>query len=190
MQSQDFVNVFHYLVGNNDDANNTLQQIVTGWATQFDTAIVSKLATAMAFQTVKIENLTDGLDIYEGSFTATGDVAGETLPTHDSMSVKLTRQTRLTRNGRKSFGGLAEASVSYGTLTYDQTALDDIEDFLSQPIEVDVDGDQTNYVILNPVIIGRTKNIDGVYELDLNKINNIIGAVVNPVVSTQNSRKR
>jgi len=189
-QQDDVLNVFHYQYNFDGPQNPSLADVATAWGTAFDTAINPALSAALVYDRVKIDNLTDGVEFTEGSFDTSGDLAGETLPAHDTISFKLVRQNKLTRNGRKSFSGIIESFQTNGILSVPQVNIDDMETFLGQPLELNIASVAPEPVFLNPVIVGRTKDVNGVYQLDLGKINFVQDAIMNPNVRTQRSRQR
>lgn len=136
---------------------------------------------------IVIKNLTNGLDISENINSATGDIAGESLPAFNAWGFKLVRTTALTRHGSKRFVGVAETSIAGETPSAALLLLADaVEADLSQVIVVDgVSGD----VSLRPMIIGRVLNTTtGQYELDITK-QNIISAAQFTGITSQTSRK-
>ena len=189
LQGQDILNVFHYQVGTVDSQNSNLEQLTITWFPNFDTQILAELSEVLLITSVLTENLTDGVSIFEASVNANGDIQGECLPAHDTYSFKLTRQTKVTRNGRKSFSGIPEGNQNNGDVVLSAANITQMENFLSQPVELDVNNDPLDLLILNPVIVGRTLDVNGVYQLDLSKINNVVGAVLSPRIRTQNTRK-
>lgn len=190
LQDQEILNVFTYQVNNIDAVNNNLEAITQKWFIEFDTNILSNFSVNMVYNAVRTLNLTDQIDFYEGSVNASGDQPGTPLPVHDTCSIKLIRQTRLTRNGRKSFSGLTEENTANGNILFGQATVDMMELWLGQPVALDLDDDGQFNFIMTPVIVGRTLDGNGVYQLDLAKINNVIGANMNTRVRTQNTRKR
>lgn len=190
LQGQQVLNVFHYLYFSESASNPALVDIGTAWGVEFDTNVVLYFSEQLQYTRLLIENLTDGLEFSDASYDATGDQVGDTLPVHDTMSVKLLRSNKLTRNGRKSFSGLVEPSTSAGNILFDAATLGDIEDFCGNPLSLAVTATAPDPVILTPVIVGRSLNAEGKYELDLTKINPIVDAIADTVIATQNTRKR
>lgn len=188
-QGQDVLNVFHYLYFTESVNNPSLEDIATAWGIEFDTKVLVALSTKLSYQRVLLENLTDGLEFSDGTYIASGDVTGEALPSHDTYSVKLIRSTKLTRNGRKSFAGVAENLQADGAVLLSAPQIQDIEDFCGLPLSLPVASISPDPVILSPVIIGRTLDVNGVYQLDLTKINPVTGAQLKLGVRTQNTRK-
>jgi hypothetical protein len=189
LQGQEVLNVFFYNINIDDTGGVDLAELGVQWGVDFDTEVVSALSTQLQYQNIILENLTDGFEFFEGTYNATGDATGQSLPVHDSLSVKLLRSSKLTRNGRKSFAGLTEDQQSSGNVALSALVISDIETFLGQPFTYVDPVDNSLQAILQPVIVGRTLDANGVYQLDLSRLNPITGATVNPRVRTQNTRK-
>lgn len=190
LQGQQVLNVFHYLYFSESAINPSLADVATAWGIEFDTRVVRFFASSLVYSRVIVDNLTDGLEFSDGSFVASGDETGETLPVNVTLSVKLIRQNKLTRNGRKSFSGLTEAMNLNGSYVEPAGAIGSIESFCGDILSLNVASISPDPVILSPVIVGRTKDVNGVYQLDLTKINPIVDAIVDPILATQNTRKR
>lgn len=189
LQGQEVLNVFFYNINIDDTPGVNLSELGVQWGVGFDTSIVTALSSQLTYQNIILENLTDGFEFSEGTYTATGDADGQPLPVHDTVSVKLLRSSKLTRNGRKSFSGLTENQNDNGNLGMSALQISEIESFLGQPFTYLDPNDNSLTAILQPVIVGRTLDVNGVYQLDLNRLNPITGATVNPRIRTQNTRK-
>jgi len=138
-------------------------------------------------QLYRLENLTQGFDFAELALTANGTVTGDPEPSFVSYAVKLVRGSGITRNGSKRVGGLAEGTVTGNTLTFTSGERTALAELYTQPLEEAGSGDP----LAVPVIVGRTlvpASSPPRYELDLAKINPIIGAIIT-VPTTQNTRK-
>lgn len=187
---QDIANVFHYRVESIDagSADDTL--FLQEWLALFVAQFSLLLVTDYSFVGASLDNLTDGISFADVGTSATGTLVGDPMPSSVCYAFKLSRSTKITRNGSKRFAGVSENNVSGNVHTFTGVVKDDLEAFLGSALVVDANPDGTvNDVVLSPIIIGRTLNADGVYELDLSKINLVNGAVMNPLVTTQNSRK-
>lgn len=189
LQGQEVLNVFHYQLFLDANPSVALSDVAVSWGVFFDQFVMSLLSTTFTTSRVVIDNLSAPLEFYEGTFVATGDATGDCMPAHDTFSVKLIRQSKLTRNGRKSFSGVSENTANNGVITLPAQTVTELENFCGQPLEFlnPENGDAPYF--LNPVIIGRTLNAQGIYELDLNRVNLVVGAQLNPRVRTQNTRK-
>lgn len=127
-------------------------------------------------------NLTNELDIASITVSDAGAIGGEAMPPFVAINFRLTRETRLTRNGSKRFGGMAEAFVNYNTWA---TGYDAAVAAVGVALEsnLDVEG-ESSITRLKPVIVGR--NPDG--SLNLSAVNNIIEGIATKITS-QVSRK-
>lgn len=189
LQTQQVVNVFHFRIFTTSGGLFDVTQAVQDWIVDFDASVLSLLSAGLVYDEVKAINLSNPIQILEIGISALGGKAGETLPIHDTVSVKLLRTTGITRNGRKAYSGIVEADNANGGLLYTPAEVTQLEDFHSTPF-VWTDPDNPSFELtLTPVIVGRTLNAQNVYELDLSKINVIRGAVIAPRVRTQNTRK-
>lgn len=189
MQSSDVRNVFMFEILHGGGGAIDIDDTLVAWFTTFDNEILSQLSSTLSITDLKAKNLTNPLAIFEGSVAADGDQAGEALPVHDTLSFKLLRSSGITRNGRKSYSGLVETLVENGDITLSPAALANMELWHHQDQVFPTLDDPPIDVTYRPVIVGRTLNGSGVYELDLAKINTINGAKANTRVRTQNTRK-
>lgn len=189
LQGQDVRNVFHYRMENVSGGAINIAPMIPLWFINFDNLVLAKLSEDLVISNIIGKNLSNPIQIYEASVTANGDKLQESLPVHDTVSVKLLRTSGITRNGRKAFSGLVETDTADGNVTLSGSEISDIEGFCS---------DTENYanpeapeitVDFRPVIVGRTLDVNEIYQLDLSKINPIAGAQVNMRVGTQNTRK-
>jgi len=182
-------NVFHYEVIHEGGGAVDISDVITAWFVDFDTNVLPPLSEKLTYNTVIGKNLTNPIQIYEAGVTANGDLAGDILPAHDCLSVKLVRTTGITRNGRKAYSGVAEAIVTDGVHSISPAQVTALEEFhyLDKPFVTL--GDPAINVTFRPIIVGRTETAPGIYTLDLAKINTIKGAQLRPIVKTQNTRK-
>lgn len=155
----------------------------------YETSVMTELAQDMVFNSLELLNLSDGLEFADIPSGQAGVKIGSPLPAFNAMTIKLNRSTRLTRNGSKRIAGLLESNTENGVIIMTSAERQNIADFWSEQKNYsDYDG-LGNDVFLAPRIVGRTKNIDGNYELDLSKVNGITGNSVSLNVSSQVSRK-
>lgn len=186
---QDVINVFFFRVLRGDQLFVVADDAILQFVQAFDTNILPNYSAGLVYNEVKAVNLSNPIQIFETNVAAVGGKAGETLPVHDTVSVKLTRSTGITRNGRKAFSAIPEAQQANGDLDmsfYPQAAYDAV--LASPTVYVDA-ADPLNNMDLIPVIVGRTPNASGVSEIDLSRVNVIQSTVINPKVRTQNTRK-
>lgn len=178
-------NVFHYRVASRDEGITYAD--VANHFEDWWTSKVAPIQSANAqLDLVEITNLTNGLDIHQSTFTTNGLLSGDDLPSFCSWGFRLIRTTRLTRHGSKRFVGVIEAqTVGNEPIS---TFLDELSTTaVGLKTGILVSG-TTIDITLTPVIIGRTKNVSGVYELDTTKVNLVADAEFT-ALTTQNSRK-
>lgn len=187
--TQQVVNVYFFLIDSITAPDVSLFDVLDDFVTDFDDSVMGTLSSELTYSSVIVDNLTDGVSFDEYSFSIAGVQPGEPLASFYALGVKLSRSTKATRNGAKRYAGLPENLVDGNQHSVAAGDITDIQSFLGTPrTYADYDGAGST-IVLRPVIVGRTLNVDGVYELDLSKINQISGAIVNPNVTTQNSRK-
>lgn len=186
---QEIVNVFFYGLDAGAPHAIDLGLVGNDWMADFESRVLGDLSDEVSYTQLVMNNLTDGLEFAVWAETITGGQDVVPLPSFCALGVTLLRSNRITRNGGKRFPGLGEAQVDENAINPATINFTDIENFCGQPlVYADYNGDGDT-VILRPIIVGRSLNIEGKYELDLNKINPIDGAQVRPNVSTQNTRK-
>jgi len=133
---------------------------------------------------LRLDNLTDGVSFGEYDPALSGSLIGDTAPSFNAFNFVLRRETALTRNGSKRMGGLAENSMTGNDVNISAARIADLETAMSDNLyNATPPGDP----IAEPVIVGRTL-VGTVYELDLTKLNNIVGATLT-ALSTQRTRK-
>lgn len=186
---QEVVNVFFYGLDAGAPHFIDLGLVGNDWMADFASRVLGDLSDELSYNTLTMTNLTDGLEFAVWSETITGGQDVVPLPSFCALGVTLFRTNRITRNGGKRFAGLGEAQVTDNAILPATINFTDIENFCGQPlVYADYNG-EADTVILRPIIVGRSLNIEGKYQLDLNRINPIDGAQVRPNVSTQNTRK-
>lgn len=118
---QSCLNVFHYRVTSITGLDDTAySQMWTWFLGSIGLAMRNIQSSVIAFESVEIRNLSNGVDFYEQPFTATGNVAATeatTLPSAVSIGFKLVRESLVTRNGYKRFAGVPEAWVTGNNYT-------------------------------------------------------------------------
>lgn len=182
-------NVFFYEVAVGSTGGLAIGGFVDEWETDFQTRVADYLNPLYTADNVLVENLTDGLQFENVSVDIEGGLAGTAMPSFVSMSVRQNRSSKLTRNGYKRYAGLSEETVTVNSVGFSQGVRDIIAAFHSGFLQyLDYDGNGNDYILEN-VIVGRTKNAQGVYEVDLNRVNPVFTALVQDLVTTQNTRK-
>jgi hypothetical protein len=145
-------------------------------------------STAKAYRTV-FNNLSKPMEYGEFIGDDFGTQSGQAAPSFEAVSVKQQVPTRLTRAGYKRIPFVSDSLSNGNALTLNTTTKTALETFFGSPTEFEttVDGEIGN-MTLQPLVIGRTKNAEGVYELDLDKIQEVSSAAVQSIVSHQVSR--
>jgi len=186
---QQVVNVFFYMVSSGSNGFLSPIDFVPDWAAEFELKVVAGLSDKLIYDRVVFDNLTNGLDFADTPINVSGSIALAHMPSSVAIPVTLKRSSKVTRNGSKRYAGVLEDKTDGNVLSLDGQHKSDIESFHGDTVVLlDYDG-QGNQLNLQNVVIGRTKDVNGVYQLDLSKINPIYEAQVGANVSTQNSRK-
>lgn len=180
---QAICNVFYYLVATwtgNADLGNVLDEFLA--------TVVGPVKTMqtpdLSYRNLRADNITNDLDFAELDGNWTGTYASsETQAPFIACGFRLSRTTKLTRPGAKRISGIAEEICNDGVVDPEAALFDDVKDALMATLPINSPGAGDG--VLAPVIVGR--NIDGSY--DLSRLNPITGAVVQPNVTSQNSRK-
>ena len=178
-------NVFHYRVASRDEGI-TYADVANHFEDWWGNHPATIMSANAVLDLVEITNLTNGLDIYQQSFSTAGLLGGADMPTFTAWGFRLIRTTRLTRHGSKRFVGVIEET------TLGNSPAASIEDELSAvavglEAGIMVSGTTTD-ITLTPIIIGRTLNEENQYVLDTTKVNLVSGAEFTRI-TTQNSRK-
>lgn len=186
---ENMFNVFFYEVFAGSNGLLVLGAIADEWAAEWKLNIAAALSVEVELVEVKIENMTNGVDFIEFPTSQNGNIAGECSPSFVAYGVQQKRSTKVTRNGSKRFSGVPESQHTDNEVTLGQNEVDKVTAFCSTILTLtDYDG-QGNDCNLDNVIVGRTKNAQGVYELDLSKINRVSSASMNTLITSQTSRK-
>lgn len=183
---QTCLNVFHYRVASRD-AGVVYQDVQDAFNEWWGVSVVPITSANAILTRQTILNLTNGLDIHEDVVSTPGGLSGDDLPSFNAWGFQLVRTTRLTRHGSKRFVGVLEAQ----TVGNEPAAglVDELNTCAAKLKEGIVRSGTAADMTLTPIIIGRTKNLAGVYELDLAKVNLVADAVFTRITS-QNSRKK
>lgn len=187
--TQEVLNVFFWKIGAGSESDLSLFTLSDDYLIQFQGLVLDNLSDSLVLNRILWENLTDGVEIVDFATTAAGAVGGEPMPSSVALGVILRRTNKITRNGYKRFAGLAETQVAGNLQLLSTPVKDNIESFCGVIRNYpDYDG-AGGLVVLEPVIVGRTLDAGGNYEIDLSKVNPVITAQVKANVSTQNTRK-
>ncbi len=171
-------------------ADTTMLQYV---AQRFQAVVVAPLVqvqhNSLFAKLIRVDDLTNGIDFFELAINQQGNLGGEGASSFEALNFILRRSTGVTRNGSKRVGGLPEDVTNANSYVGPTAVLSAIQTAFAAPL---VDTDTPPNPFATAVIVGRKKYTTSkgrtAYELDLTKINPIIGATFT-AVSTQRSRK-
>lgn len=132
----------------------------------------------------RIDDVTDGVSfaIDPGSYQGTRATTPP-LPSFTAWAYRLNRATKVTRPGQKRIAGIMEGDVGNNGVTPNPTVYDPV--IAAMEMDIIVDNPVGLDTLITPVIVGR----DEFGALDLTRINNVTSVALNPIVSTQVSRK-
>lgn len=112
------------------------------FATNFQGAVLDPVkelqVEALTHESLYLENLTNGIDISEvtDGFPQTGEYGNvDGMPPFVSYGFQLVRESRVTRNGYKRFGGVPEAAVDAGVYVGDPALITDVENGLGADLQ-------------------------------------------------------
>lgn len=148
-------------------------------------------SSAVKNDTVSIEDVTGGVEFATVPWTGEGDIVTESAASFVAAGIKLERGTKITRSGYKRIPGIPEAKIADDTLetAYVNGPLQDIGDAFASQGTINLPNSVT--VDFSWLIVGRKEDPPGSkkYVLDLNRVQPITAATVNPLVTSQVSRK-
>jgi len=187
---EECLNVFYYVIDLMDNPPIDPDTFGDELASYYTTHFVTFAGGDAVSRRVEIDDLTNGVEFAVVATNVPGQSVGDTLPANYAMNVTLPRASKITRNGSKRISGIPESRLNGGDFDTTGGAVTGIIDYCSSSIVLtDVDGQGSN-VTLRGVIVGRTKNAQGVYQLDLTKLNNYVTPVLNARASTQATRSK
>lgn len=137
-----------------------------------------------------IDNLTGGSDYGDYSKSIQGTIAGDPAPSFNAIGVKQNVANRMTRNGYKRLPYISESNMTGNVVTLASPAKVAIEQWFGEVALILDPADDSPILNLLPVVVGRLLNaeVPPYYEINLDRVNPVVSAVVNRVTS-QNSRK-
>lgn len=147
---------------------------------------------AQLYRTV-CDNLSNELSLFGDFELAHNGGRGDTaMPAFNAMSVKQVVASRETRAGYKRVPFITEALNLNGNVDIETDDRLVIESFFGTTMTVIDDVMEEEVGLMSPVVIGRI-NVGTeeapVYELDIDVQNNILSAIIQQKLTTQNSRK-
>lgn len=164
-------------------------EIAVNYHARYDGLVNTHLSNECELQSVLYENLTNGLEFAEYVDPTVGGQSGQSMPSFVAIKVRLNRNTKLTRNGAKRIAGIPEARVADNLQSLAANSISNIEAFYGGSVFFNDVANPPDQYTMGTVIVGRTLNAQGVYELDLTRVNDVSSAAVDPFVTTQNTRK-
>lgn len=176
LYGQSVLNVYHYRMV-------ALEPLVdyNDLDVAFDSIVLSVVETcqsgAVTHTRLIIQNLTNGLDIYEGIHSETGDRAANAASSILAYGFRLNRTTALTRHGHKRIAGVDEGDL----VGNDPVALFKTSnlDLAATAFAADIvrTGTVDHDLVAEPVIIGRfPQGHAQAGQLDLSKVNPVASA--------------
>ena len=183
---QQVLNVYTFRV-NAFSGDSSYDSLLQGFELFFIDTVRSFQAPELTHTRLEVDNLTNGLEFASRDVGKPGSGTGTSpSPPFVTLSIRLSRSTKVTRNGYKRYAGLDEAQYTdgifqAGTITNWQ---DNVANVLEAPFTF-ASGGLWSFT-LEHVIIGRDP-VTGDY--DLARVNEISSAIVQPNVTTQNTRK-
>ncbi len=183
------LNVYHYQIEDLTAPQILLSDIRDVLIADYVAQVLPSLSGGLVLFRVLTENLTNGTEFRDDPVNHSGLEGSDALPSSVAYAIKLNRSNKLTRSGAKRLVGVTEAAVSGNAVGLPLPNIASMEIFFGDAkIAINYDG-LGNNVQITPVIVGRTLSVGGSYELDLAKINPVLTAQVQALLSTQNSRK-
>lgn len=130
-------------------------EIAEAWLASFGPIWANIISSSYLMSHMKIEIYENPLDFWEGDFATAqaGTQSGSIMPAFTAWGFKLSRSSRLSRNGSKRFAGVTESNVDNGNpiagiLTY----LDGVADWMGQTHVFDFGPGDVLNIELAPVI--------------------------------------
>lgn len=186
---EECLNVFFYEITSANLTPVLLPAFIDEYEAGFNTGIMQYLSASVVLNKIKIENLTDGVEFTEKNFARAGGLGTDVASSSLAYTFLLSRGTKVTRNGFKRFPGVLESELSGNTINKNGVQVAAMQDYLRLGLDIQDYNGASADVFLTPRIVGRTKDVNGIYQIDLNKVNNITGAALRTIVGTQNTRK-
>lgn len=174
-------NVYHYQVVTLTGLEGPYLEVVRDWMLdEVLPPIVEIQAAALNYDTMLIQNVTNGIDFLEYAWSTPyfGAQSVDALPPNSTYTFRLIRETLATRHGYKRFAGVAENMQANGVWTGSASLLTDVEEALA----ADIQPAPSIVPLLAPVIV--RKDAEGV----ITAVNNI-GSSDFRGIGTQNTRK-
>lgn len=139
-----------------------------------------------------INNLTSPLFFSDWSGLITGTVSGDPAPSFNTISIKQSGGSRITRNGYKRIPFITDSGSAGNNPNVSTTVRTALESFYGSSVNLVYTAGLTSVdVFIKPVIVGRTNMGTPEapdYQLDLSRVQDVVSANVHKVTS-QNSRK-
>lgn len=189
VQGERCLNVFYYRLASTSVTPISLEVIGNALSTRWQSALAIPWTTVTVSNSIRLDNLTDGLTFAEVTTGWAGTTAKQPAPSLVAVGFKLARASKLTRNGSKRVSGLPEDIFDGNSHTIGGTTLAGLLSYVADDVVFNDTPNVGDTIELTQVIVGRTLNASGVYVLDLTKVNEVTGVSINPLVTSQVSRK-
>lgn len=181
--SEEILNVYYYRYILVTGATNDIYPALADW---FEDNVISAVCgvqvDVLIHTELEIRNLTNGVDIYTRPLNTAGDIAENSAgwePSYVSINIQLVRESLVTRNGSKRFGGLPESSIAGNVYTFPTGAQEDIEGSLAADVMI---GSVNTF---EPIIVKRPIGSPPVTTYQYSSI----GSAQFTRLGTQNTRK-
>jgi hypothetical protein len=186
MFQQQILNVYTFRV-TATPADPTYAGFLDAFENTFVTDIAAQQCDVLTHNRIEVDNLTNGLEFAAKDISVQGGGScGSPAPPFVCVSIRMSRSTKITRNGYKRYAGLSSTSYEDGVLVTAavQSWSLQVAALLDNPVSW-IDNNSETWT-WESVIIGRNK-VTGDY--DLSRVNEVASAVVLENVTTQNTRK-
>jgi len=184
---QQVLNVQYYVVVSETGAVTSLSGFAEAAYNLYTTTLDDLQSNQLIYRRVELYEV-NGIefDIYTPDVAETGNVGGEIMSSFNAISIRQVRNSRATRHGYKRLAGVSETIVANGQLTPTAFEAANIAgDILFHEPQTWVSvNEPTRSILVLPIIWGGN---DPAYPLG--RFSTVDAIVVNPWVSTQNTRK-
>lgn len=138
--SQELLNVYYYRWFSVPSVDNSVYPaLVESFANTIIGEVKELQGELLVHTSVQIKNLSNNVDFYEEPFSVTGQRAqtfATALPSYVSVGFKLIRDSLVTRNGFKRFGGLGDGQVNGNSWAGDPADITAVENALSAFLKI------------------------------------------------------
>lgn len=137
---QEILNVYYYRWFSVPSVDNTVyEELVTDFGNVIIGEVKELQGELLVHTSIQLKNLSNNVDFYEKPINVTGQRAQTNvtaLPSYVSVGFKLIRDSLVTRNGFKRYGGLTDGTVNGNDWAGDPADITAVENALSQFLSV------------------------------------------------------